>query len=44
MTNVSRIKNLTQIFDIYPNRSGIKIRWKLYSGGELPEDFFASRG
>ncbi|HEY2348985.1 MAG TPA: hypothetical protein VGH64_08220 [Puia sp.] len=44
MTNVFRIRNLTQIFDIYPNRSGIRIRWELYSGGELPEDFLQAVG
>jgi len=44
MTNVFRIKNLTQTFDIFPNRNGIIIRWELYSGGEMPADFLLAVG
>jgi len=44
LTNVFRITNATQTFDIYPKTGGIKIVWKIYVGDALPADFVQAVG
>jgi hypothetical protein len=44
LTNIFRISNTTQAFDIYPNTSRIKIQWEIYAGDPLPADFLQAVG
>ena len=44
LTNIFRITTATQTFDIYPNRSRIKIVWEIYVGDPLPADFLQAVG
>jgi hypothetical protein len=44
LTNVFRITNATQTFDIFPDTSRIKIIWKIYVGEPLPADFIQAVG
>jgi hypothetical protein len=44
LTNIFRITTATQTFDIYPNRSRIKITWEIYVGDPLPADFLQAVG